>query len=156
MHKVMREASIYDLLHTDHETVSGLFEQMEATENPAQRERLVAQLKKELLAHSEAEDVVFYQRLKTAEEAREIVLEAAEEHRVVARVLGELERLSAENERWAARLSVLKELVEHHVEEEEGEIFKKAKTLFDRERERELGTAFLEQKKLVLAELRKG
>ena len=71
-------------------------------------------------------------------------------------MLGELERLSAENERWAARLSVLKELVEHHVEEEEGEIFKKAKKLFSREQERELGTAFLERKKLVLAELRKG
>ena len=68
----------------------------------------------------------------------------------------ELERLSAENERWAARLTVLKEMVEHHVEEEEGEMFNKARKLFDREQERELGTAFLEQKKLVLAELRKG
>ncbi len=150
----MREASIYDLLHTDHETVSGLFEQMEATENPAQRERLVAQLKKELLAHSEAEDVVFYQRLKTAEEAREIVLEAAEEHRVVARVLGELERLSAENERWSARLKVLKELVEHHVEEEEGEMFKKARGVFSREQEQELGASFLAEKKRIQSEMR--
>lgn len=150
----MREASIYDLLHTDHETVSGLFEQLEATENPGQRERLLAQLKTELLAHSEAEDVVFYQRLKTAEEAREIVLEAAEEHRVVSRVLGELERLSAENERWAARLTVLKELVEHHVEEEEGEMFKKAKGVFSREQERELGAAFLVEKKRIQSEMR--
>ena len=68
----------------------------------------------------------------------------------------ELERLSAENERWAARLTVLKELVEHHVEEEEGEIFTKARSLLDRTQERELGTAFLQQKKVVLAELRKG
>lgn len=150
----MREASIYDLLHTDHETVSGLFEQMEATENPGQRERLVAQLKKELLAHSEAEDVVFYQRLKAADEAREIVLEAAEEHRVVARVLGELERLSAENERWSARLKVLKELVEHHVEEEEGEMFKKARGVFSREQERELGASFLAEKKRIQSEMR--
>ena len=152
----MRDDNIYNLLHTDHETVSTLFKQMEAAEDTTTRERLLGTLKEELLVHSQAEDQVFYRPLKERDESREIILEAAEEHRVVTRVLGELERLSAENERWAARLSVLKELVEHHVEEEEGEIFKKAKTLFDRERERELGTAFLEQKKLVLAELRKG
>ena len=152
----MRDDNIYNLLHTDHETVSALFQQMAAAEDTATRERLLGALKEELLVHSQAEDQVFYRPLKESDETRELILEATEEHRIVTRVLGELERLSAENERWAARLSVLKELVEHHVEEEEGEIFKKAKTLFDRERERELGTAFLEQKKLVLAELRKG
>ena len=151
----MREDSIYNLLHTDHETVSGLFQQMESAEDSATRERLLAQLKEELMCHSQAEDLVFYQPLKEAEQSRELILEAEEEHRIVTRVLGELERLSAENERWAARLTVLKELVEHHVEEEEGEMFKKAKALLDREQERALGTAFLQQKKLVLAELRK-
>lgn len=152
----MREDSIYNLLHTDHETVSGLFQQMESAEDAATRERLLGKLKEELLVHSQAEDLVFYRPLKDSAESRDSILEAEEEHRVVARVLGELERLSAENERWAARLSVLKELVEHHVEEEEGEIFTKARSLLNRSQERELGTAFLQQKKVVLAELRKG
>ena len=151
----MREDSIYNLLHTDHETVAALFQKMEAAEDTATRERLLGTLKEELLVHSQAEDLVFYRPLKESEASRELILEAEEEHRIVTRVLGELERLSAENERWAARLTVLKELVEHHVEEEEGEMFKRAKILFDRTQERELGTAFLEQKKLVLAEMRK-
>jgi hemerythrin superfamily protein len=151
----MREDSIYNLLHTDHETVAGLFQQMESAEDAATRERLLGQLKEALLVHSQAEDLVFYRPLKESEASRELILEAEEEHRIVTRVLGELERLSPENERWAARLTVLKELVEHHVEEEEGEMFKKARSLFDRTQERELGTAFLQQKKLVLAELRK-
>lgn len=151
----MREDNIYKLLHTDHETVSTLFQQMEAAENTATRERLLGELKEELLVHSQAEDLVFYQPLKESEQARDRILEAAEEHRVVTRLLVELERLSPENERWAARLAVLKEQVEHHVREEEGEIFTMARSLFDREQERELGTAFLEQKKLVLAELHK-
>jgi len=151
----MREDSIYNLLHTDHETVSAIFQQMEAAETVATRERLLGKLKEELLVHSQAEDLVFYQPLKEAEQARDLILEAAEEHRVVTRLLGELERLSPENERWAARLAVLKEMVEHHVREEEGPIFTRARALFDREQERELGTAFLEQKKLVQAELRK-
>jgi hemerythrin superfamily protein len=151
----MREDSIYNLLHTDHETVAGLFKQMESAEDAATRERLLGRLKEELLVHSEAEATVFYSPLKESEASRGVILEAEEEHRVVTRVLGELERLSPENERWAARLTVLKELVDHHVEEEEGQIFKKARAVFDRAQERELGTAFLQQKKLVLAEMRK-
>ncbi len=150
----MRDDSIYTLLKTDHETVSDIFEKMEASEDRATRERLVAQLKHELLAHAEAEDMVFYVPLKESEDVRDLILEAEEEHRVVSRLLGELERLSAENEKWKARATVLKELVEHHVEEEEGEMFKKAKKLFDREQEVELGRAFLTEKKRLQAQMR--
>ncbi len=150
----MREDTIYTLLETDHRTVEALFGQMEETEDRTQRERLLARLKQELLAHAEAEDMVFYEPLKAADEARSLILEAEEEHRVVTRVLGELERLSAENEKWAARLTVLKELVEHHVEEEEGEMFKKARGIFNKEQERELGVAFLREKKRLQAEMR--
>ena len=101
----MREETIYYLLHNDHETVAALFEQRTATESAGQRERLLAQLKLELMAHSEAEDIVFYQPLKEVDDARGSVLEAAEEHRVVARLLGELERLSAENEHLLSMLA---------------------------------------------------
>lgn len=150
----MREDNIYTLLKTDHETVSALFEQMEASEDSATRGRLLVKLKSELLAHAEAEDVVFYQPLKAAETTHDLILEAEEEHRVVSRLLGELERLSAENEKWKARLVVLKELVEHHVEEEEGEMFKKARGIFDSEQERELGRAFLAEKRRLQAQMR--
>jgi hemerythrin superfamily protein len=150
----MRDDSIYTLLKTDHETVSALFEQMEASEDSATRGRLLVKLRTELMAHSQAEDVVFYQPLKAAEATRDLILEAEEEHRVVTRLLGELERLSAENEKWKARLVVLKELVEHHVEEEEGEMFEKAKAIFNSEQERELGRTFLAEKKRLQAEMR--
>jgi len=152
--KAMRDDSIYKILKTDHETVKEIFEQMESAEDRPTRERLVARLKHELLAHAQAEDIVFYQPLKVADDARDLILEAEEEHRVVARLLGELDRLSADNEKWAARATVLKEMVEHHVEEEEGDLFKKAKKIFDSEQERELGAAFLAEKKRLQAEMR--
>lgn len=152
--KHMRDDSIYTLLETDHRTVEELFEQMEKAEDRATRERLVVKLKLELGAHAEAEDMVFYKPLREAEAARSLVLEAEEEHRVVTRVLGELERLSADNEKWKARLTVLKELVEHHVQEEEGELFKQARGVFDSDVERELGVAFLREKKRLQAEMR--
>jgi hemerythrin superfamily protein len=148
------QASIYELLKADHKTVASLFEAMEASEDAATRTGLVAKLKHELLAHSEAEDIVFYQPLKPAEKVRALILEAEEEHRVVSRLLGELERLSAENERWKARLTVLRELVEHHVEEEEGEMFKKARSVLGRAQELEIGAAFLAEKKRIQAALR--
>jgi len=148
------QASIYELLKADHKTVKSLFEEMEASEDAATRTRLVAKLKQELLAHSEAEDVVFYLPLKSEEKVHDLILEAEEEHRVISRLLGELERLSAENEKWKARLTVLKELVEHHVEEEEGEMFKKARSVLDRAQEREIGAAFLAEKQRIQAALR--
>lgn len=148
------QASIYELLKADHKTVEGLFEQMEASKDAATRTRLVAQLKQELLAHSEAEDITLYQRIKPAERVHDLILEAEEEHRVVSRLLGELERLSPENEKWKARATVLRELVEHHVEEEEGEMFTKAKAILDREQAQELGATFLAEKQRIKAALR--
>jgi len=150
----MRDDSIYTLLKADHETVREIFKEMEDTEGRATRERLVTRLKLELQAHAEAEDMVFYKPLREADDARDIILEAEEEHRVAMRVLGELERLDPEDERWAARVTVLKEMIEHHVQEEEGEIFKKAKGIFSSELERELGAVFLTEKKRRQAEMR--
>jgi hemerythrin superfamily protein len=153
-HKSAMQASIYDLLKADHKTVKALFEEMEASEQPATRTRLLARLKYELLAHSEAEDVVFYQPLKPAESTHALILEAEEEHRVVSRLLGELERLSPESDKWKARLTVLKGLVEHHVEEEEGELFKRAKRQIDSAQEQEIGAFFLAEKQRIQAALR--
>ena len=150
----MRDDSIYNLLKADHQTVREIFEQMESTGGQATRERLVTRLKLELLAHAEAEDTVFYKPLRIANDARDIILEAEEEHRVVTRLLGELERMSTDDEKWKARVTVLMELVEHHVQEEEGEIFKKAKAIFSAELELELGAAFLAEKRRLQAGMR--
>lgn len=151
----MRDTSIYTLLKEDHETVREIFEQMDSSEGAAQRERLVARLKLELLAHSEAEDIVFYTPLKEAEQTRDLILEGEEEHRVTARLLGELERLDVDGEKWKAHATVLRELVEHHVKEEEGEMFKAAKKIFDTQLEHELGSAFLAEKLRLQGEMKR-
>ena len=66
-------------------------------------------------------------------------LEAFEEHRVVKRLLSELESMPKTDERWGAKLKVLQENVEHHVEEEEGEMFKSARKVLSQEQIEELG-----------------
>ncbi len=80
------------------------------------------------------------------EETREIALEAYEEHRLVKQLLGELEAEPKDSEEWTAKFTVLKENIEHHVEEEEGEMFKKARQALSEEEIEELGERLQEAK----------
>jgi hypothetical protein len=93
--------------------------------------------------------------LKEAEETHDITLEAYEEHNVVKTLLAELDVLPKDDETWEAKLTVLKENVEHHVEEEEGEMFKKARKVLSTEQIEALGArleaAKKEQKKTMAA-----
>jgi hypothetical protein len=119
-------------------------------EQAAQRERLFDELKQELLPHAHAEDRVFYSQIEQPEETRDLVLEAREEHRLIEQVLTELDEMDAGGEEWGPKLKVLKEMIEHHVEEEEGEQFKKAKKELSSEQAREIGARFLAEKQREL------
>ncbi|HZG53271.1 MAG TPA: hemerythrin domain-containing protein [Pyrinomonadaceae bacterium] len=137
------------LLKTDHEKVSGIFEKLEETTESAEktREELFAQLKQELDLHAHIEETIFYPVLKKSEETREITMEGIQEHHVVKVLLRELDAMGVGSETWTAKLKVLKENVEHHVEEEEDDMFKKARTVLSKEQLEELGT-LMEQEKL--------
>ncbi|MFS4461009.1 hemerythrin domain-containing protein [Bdellovibrio sp. HCB2-146] len=123
---------IYELLKKDHKEVKELFEEIEEAlegEDFDRVEPLFVEARDKLTAHSKAEAEIFYQPLKAVAEdnGSEIVWEGEEEHHLIALLLNELSRLNISDESWKAKFKVLTELVEHHVEEEEGEIFKTAK-----------------------------
>jgi hypothetical protein len=138
-----------ELLKQDHEKVSGIFEKLEpTTENAVKtREELFAKLKNELDVHARIEETIFYPAIKEAEETHDITLEAYEEHHVVKQLLAELEALPVTDETWAAKLKVLQENVEHHVEEEEGEMFKKTRKVLSQEQLDQLGARLEAAKK---------
>jgi hypothetical protein len=92
----------------------------------SQRDNMLQKLKSELLPHMKAEEIAFYEMLENKKEAREEALEGEEEHHVAEMVLKELEKEQKTDGHWGAKLAVLKELVDHHVQEEEGKIFKSA------------------------------
>lgn len=119
----------FALLKADHEKVAGILTTIEETTERAVkgRDELFARLKAELDLHAKIEEEILYPALEETEEAREITLEAYEEHRLVKQLLTELEAEPKDTEEWTAKFSVLKENIEHHVEEEEGEMFKKAR-----------------------------
>lgn len=147
----------FELLKQDHEKVSGIFEKLEPTTERGvkTREELFTRLKQELDVHSKIEESILYPVLKEAQETEDITLEAYEEHGVVKQLLAELEEMPKDDESWGAKLKVLQENVEHHVEEEEDEMFPKARKVLSAEQIEELGTrmeaAKQEQKKALAA-----
>ncbi|HEY6189944.1 MAG TPA: hemerythrin domain-containing protein [Pyrinomonadaceae bacterium] len=132
----------FELLKQDHEKVSGIFEKLEPTTERGVKTRteLFAQLKQELEIHARVEEEIFYPAIKNARETRDITLEAYEEHHVVKQLLDELEELPVDDETWGAKLKVLQENVEHHVEEEETEMFSSAREVLSKDEIEELGT----------------
>ena len=139
---------IYQVLKQDHQTVQKLFEQIEGTSDRAQKSRLqlFEQLSGELLAHAHAEQEIFYRTLLDLVEDRDMLLEAFEEHGVVETLIKDIEGCDPSEERWLAKVTVLKEMVEHHVEEEEKEMFRAAKKVLSAEEARELARRMQEQK----------
>jgi hemerythrin-like domain-containing protein len=142
----------FQLLKEDHKKVDGLFKQLEPTTERAEKTRteLFERLRQELDIHARIEEAVFYPAIKQAAETREIVLEGFEEHHVVKLLLKELEDVPVDTEQWTAKLKVLQENVEHHVEEEEGEMFQKARQVLSEDDIDRLGAEMEEEKKRLL------
>lgn len=138
----------FTLLKADHKKVAGLMDKIEDTTERATktREELFTELKSELDIHAQIEETILYPVLEKAKETHDISLEAYEEHKVVKQLLSELESEPKNAEEWTAKFTVLKENVEHHVEEEEGEMFKKARRVLSEEEIEELGTRLEEAK----------
>jgi hemerythrin HHE cation binding domain-containing protein len=128
----------FELLKKDHQKVSTLFQEIESASGEAKL-AIFRKLKQELDVHAHIEEIIFYPALEREKETREITLEAYEEHRVVKDLLSQLDAASSADEDWEARLTVLKENVEHHVDEEEGELFDKANDVLTGEQADDLG-----------------
>ena len=141
--------NVFELLKKDHREVEGIFAKLEETTERAEKTRaeLFAKLKQELDIHARVEETIYYPTIKRAAETRAITLEGFEEHHVIKVLLEELAGMEPTTEQWTAKLKVLKETVEHHVEEEEGEMFKSTREVLTREQLEALGAEMEEEKK---------
>lgn len=143
------------LLKDDHKKVRGLLDQLESTtERGARtREKLLAQIEQELVVHTTIEEQIFYPAFRDAvkkKEDREMYFEAIEEHHVVKLVLPEIKQTDASSEEFGAKAKVLKELVTHHAEEEEKDMFPEARKVLDKQELQALGERMLERKAQLL------
>jgi hypothetical protein len=117
------------LLEEDHRKMKKLLSELESTTERGvkTREELFATVKDELTVHETIEEEIFYPALKEHPKTKEIALEAYEEHHVVDMVMAEIEGVAYDDEKWGAKFKVMKENIEHHIEEEENEMFKQAR-----------------------------
>ena len=143
------------LLTTDYKKVKRLLGELESTTERGVKTRteLFATIKGELTVHEIIEEEIFYPELKAHPKAKDIVLEGFEEHHVVDLLMSELEALPVEDETWGAKALVMKENIEHHIEEEEGEMFKTARSVFDRAELDDLGRRMEERRVSAKREL---
>jgi len=124
-----------DILKKQHREVKALFKKVEDTEDSRGRKQLLEQITQALKLHTRLEEEIFYPAVRGLEtrKAEEMVAEALEEHHVVDLVLQDLPNVDPQDERFEAKMTVLSELVEHHADEEEEEMFKSAQRLGDDE-----------------------
>lgn len=130
------------LLKDDHERAKKLMADLATTNERGDKTRQEkwTKLLKELTIHENIEEEVFYPALIKHPKAKDIVLEAMEEHHLVDDIVEQLKDTPFEDEHWGAKFNVTKESVEHHIEEEETEMFKIARQVFSKEELEALGS----------------
>lgn len=140
--------SLLTLLSRDHGRLKDLLEQMLDEEAAAgERVELFAAFKTELVSHSKAEEKVLYKRLEKNAKNRSDALEGFVEHEVAETLLNQLSAARQKSsEKWTARCTVLKELLEHHIREEESQMFSDAREQFEATTLDAMGAEFLREK----------
>jgi hypothetical protein len=142
------------MLKSDHAAVKRLLRELNASKNVRQRERLCSEIERELKTHAQIEEELFYPAFKAAAKKTEdqsLFYEAAEEHHLVDIELPSLMAANPKSHEFEAKAKVLQDLIEHHVKEEEGEMFVSARKLFSDAELRELGDLMAARKETIQA-----
>ena len=148
-----------ELLTNDHKLVKKLLEELSATTERAVKKRaeLLQRIEQEVRIHTQLEEEILYPAIKQAggKEEAKMYYEAKEEHRTVdSLVMPDLLETDTGTVEFAGRVKVMKELLEHHIEEEESELFPTARKLLGKDALEQMGQAMEAQKKLLKGEQR--
>ena len=142
---------ILDTLHAEHEEVQELLKELTQSESAAEQKALVAKVKQALIPHSKAEEQVVYDRV-AALKGEKPKIESAEgysEHALASATLKSLDTLTANTPEFKANAKVLKELIEHHVKEEERNIWAEVKENFSDTQRKQMNSEFLAARKAI-------
>jgi hemerythrin-like domain-containing protein len=129
---------VLTFLTDEHDDAKAIFKKLDKAEGAAAT-RLWNQLKTTLTAHEDREETFFYPPLKKEAAAKDMILEAYQEHHVMDVLIEEISQLKPSDEAWAPKIKVLQENTEHHIEEEEGELFPEVRKIWNAARREEVG-----------------
>ena len=142
--------NVLKLLKKDHSAVQSLFSKFDRSGKASHEKKgeLFVQIRRELQIHSRAEAEIFYPALKaSSDDGRRLVSEALKEHKEIDELLTQISRLKATDKNFEEKMETLIENVDHHVEEEEGEIFRFAEENCSAEQLEQLGLQIEDRKK---------
>ena len=141
------------MLKEDHDKVKKMFkdfERMHEAEEDQEAEQLAKQICNELTLHATIEEEIFYPEVRGAIDDEDLMDEAEVEHASAKELIAQIESMSSGDDKFAAKVMVLGEYINHHVQEEEGEIFPKCRRA--KMDLAELATALAERKAELMAE----
>ena len=141
---------ILEVLRQDHVRVDSLLDQIEETDesDERRREQLFAQVAAEIQVHSDAEDQVVYGALEARAGFENLIEDAREEHEHIEQMVEELDELEVTDRSWLDKVHDLRQLVRHHVDEEEGQLFGRIVESLDAVERRRLAEDFLASKEI--------
>jgi iron-sulfur cluster repair protein YtfE (RIC family) len=139
---------IYQLLKKDHKEAKDLFKKIQSGDGD--KTASFSKLRQELMIHMEGEEKLFYPVLKKNEQTREQIEEGIEEHKEAKKIIKEMQSLKGD-EQWDSKLEELQEAIEHHIEEEEQELFPMAKNVLSKEQVTSIAEQFQQEKEQKMA-----
>jgi light-regulated signal transduction histidine kinase (bacteriophytochrome) len=122
---IQESIHVLELLKRDHREVETLFEEFERVDHHS-KQRVADEVYLALETHTIIEDTLVYPAIRATTGSVDLVDQAKEEHHVVTLLIKELREMKISNELYPIRFKVLSELVEHHIDKEEGELFPSA------------------------------
>lgn len=135
--------TIYDILSKEHQILIGMFEEAMIT---GSKETLF-RIKAEIDLHMAGEEKFFYPRLEEKEESSDIARKAYIEHNEAKALMIEMEGMQEGDENWAIMLKELKDVIMHHVDDEENQVFEASRNVLSQEQTQEIAQKYLEFKK---------
>jgi hemerythrin superfamily protein len=145
--------TIFDLLAEDHSKVKALLAQVQETGDRAEktRDKLFAEIKKDLEIHADFEEQVFYPKARAATGLEDVIEDSLEEHSEAKELLSKLESMKSTSKEWLNTIEELTEAVEHHAQDEEKKLFPKARKTLDEADAEEMAEQYLKIKQKALA-----
>lgn len=154
-------SNIFAELKSDHREIKSLCKKIldSASGDTASARQNFEKLRLKLTSHAKAEEAIFYAPLKQRAESddnddlKDLVLEGYEEHHVADMLLKELHKLNPSDERWMAKMTVLSEALDHHIKEEEEDMFSDSREELNRSEIQSMGPVFVEKKADIVQRL---
>ena len=141
--------NIINILKADHKEVAALLKKLLKSRTTHSKDSVFSQIYEALTIHAEFEEKTFYPAVKKNSETKNLVMESYVEHDLIKILLSDIKDMPANDKTWKAKVTVLEEIIKHHVKEEEQDLFPKAKRILDKEQLEDMAKKYLDFKEIA-------